>query len=202
MKIITYPGTGTNIIQTIMDEQGIDLEIITDLHTFHRLDDYAGLILLGGRDIVPSSYGERRTYSQEPDTQRDRVEWAMIRQAMSLHVPIFGICRGCQMIAIAHGGSLYQDIYRQNVTDHHPSTHQVEVGGKLAKYMPTKTVNSLHHQAIRNVPDGFKILAHTDGIVEAIYKPGVLGVQWHPELLFPTNPGWFGLFEWFLNGLS
>ena len=108
------------------------------------------------------------------------------------------------MVAVAHGGSLYQDIYKQGATRRHEQKHKIGVTGKIANYLPTDFVNSYHHQAVRTLPDGFKVLARSvnDHVIEAIWKPGVLGVQWHPELLFPTDPRWHGLFRWFAQGLQ
>jgi putative glutamine amidotransferase len=107
------------------------------------------------------------------------------------------------MITIAHGGSLYQDIYRQQATTAHLPAHRVTLSATLAKHCATDLVNSYHHQAARAVPPGFKVAARSsDGLIEGIYKPGVLGVQWHPEMLVKGDRRWSRLFEWFVNGLQ
>lgn len=200
-NVITFPGTGTDIIEEIFKKLHVNLEYIFSLKDLENSNP-DGLLLLGGRDINPAYYGERNRHSQTPDRERDQIEWYMIRQAMTKKIPIFGICRGCQMINVAFGGSLHQDIVKDRIVRRHVGPHLVNTYGKLDQIMPTDTVNSLHHQAIRTIPDGFKVWAQTgDHIIEAIYKPGVLGVQWHPELLYDHNKGWGDLFEWFVTGL-
>ena len=200
--VITYPGTGLETVYGIFEALNVNLEVITEMRELDRAR-YDGLLLLGGADISPAFYGEHKTYSREPDRARDQLEWAMIRRAMTAKYPILGICRGCQMINVAHGGSLYQDIERQGVALRHAGPHLIRAARPLVDYLPTDSVNSLHHQAVKTLPDRFKPAAHSeDGIIEAIYKPGVLGVQWHPELLFRHTPGWIALFRWFTNGLN
>jgi putative glutamine amidotransferase len=205
-NIVTYPGTGTHIIPTIL--RTIDPAL--KLHVVHSLSEldrtrFDAVLLLGGVDVSPQFYGEKSTYSQSPDRIRDAVEWAMVRRAMNRDLPIFGICRGHQMLAVAHGGSLYQDIHEEDATyrNHSGPNHElVSVDKRLDRYIPHHHVNSYHHQAVRRVPDGFKVMARAaDGIVEAIWRPGALGVQWHPELMAPNYPEWRGIFRWFVEGL-
>lgn len=200
-KIALCPGTETETAKSIMKRLGVRVEIATpkNVHTLK----YDGLLLLGGRDVNPWFYGESIKWAQRPDRDRDIIEWQLIRRAMTRQIPIFGICRGHQMITIAHGGSLYQDIQRDGVTFDHPDRHRITLSGNLAKHTASDTVNSYHHQAVRRTPDGFKVLAKsTDGVVEAIYKPGVLGVQWHPEMMYRTDSRWIELFLWFVDGLE
>lgn len=74
--------------------------------------------------------------------------------------------------------------------------------GKLGSILPRLEVNSYHHQAVAKVPHGFEVVAQApDGVIEAIYRPGALGIQWHAESLVEDEPAWLDLFEWFLNGL-
>lgn len=196
-----HPGTGTEIVTGIMHNIGIHVDIVRNANQI-KAADFDGLILLGGADISPWYYGEKTLYSENTDETRDYTEWLLIRQAMTRNIPIFGICRGHQMITIAHGGSLYQDM-RKQLTGDHATQHRVTLAGKLTRYAATDCVNSLHHQAIRRAPDGFKTLAKApDGVIEAIWKPGVLGVQWHPELMYRSDPRWERLFVWFANGLD
>jgi putative glutamine amidotransferase len=184
-----------------MKRLGVRVEIATPKN-IHSVK-YDGLLLLGGRDVNPWFYGESIKWAQRPDRDRDIIEWQLIRRAMTRQIPIFGICRGHQMITVAHGGSLYQDIHHDGVTFDHPDRHRVTLSGNLAKHTASDNVNSYHHQAVRRVPDGFKVLAKsTDGVVEAIYKPGVLGVQWHPEMMYKTDSRWIELFRWFVDGLE
>lgn len=201
-NIATHPGTGLDIVFQIADALHLNLEVINSLRDLNNCTPDA-LLLLGGSDISPMLYGELNTHSRNTDRDRDKIEWIMVKRAMEQGIPIMGICRGCQMIAAAFGGSLYQDIHKQGAARRHVGPHLVNTWGRLAEFMPTDTVNSHHHQAIRRLPIGFKAAARShDNIIEAIYRPGVLGVQWHPELLFPNNPGWIGLFEWFASGLN
>ena len=127
----------------------------------------------------------------------------MTQRALTANKPVFGICRGHQILAVAAGGSLWQDIFERKVTGKHPSGHAlVNVHSPLDKYLPMLTVNSYHHQAVRRVPAGFRIMAQsTDGIIESIWRPGALGVQFHPEMMFPNDHRWIGLFRWFVAGL-
>lgn len=201
-RVALHTGTGTQTVLGIMDRLGIHTEVVKSPRQLETVK-FDGLLLLGGSDIAPFYYGEKNKYSENPDDNRDFIEWHLIRQAMSKKLPIMGICRGHQMITIAHGGSLFQDIYRQNATHEHGTPHRVKYTGNLANYAASDIVNSLHHQAARTVPDGFKTLAKSpDGIIESIWKPGVLGVQWHPELMYSQDYRWGKLFEWFASGLQ
>jgi len=201
-NVLTHSGTGIEIVQTIAQTLGFNLTVITRPHQL-KGQKYDGVLLLGGTDINPFYYGEGLGHSQTPNSGRDYIEWLMVRNAMSNHKTVMGICRGCQMIAIAHGGSLYQDMIKQRQSHYHPSEHTIYPRGPLSDHIPSSTVNSYHHQSIRTVPDGFKTLAKSeDGIIESIWKPGILGVQWHPELMFPMDYRWISLFKWFVSGLK
>jgi putative glutamine amidotransferase len=201
--IATSPGTGLDIVSAICKALNMELQVLKTVDQV-KLCKPDGVMLLGGADIDPFYYGEGRGYAKKIDNRRDLVEWMLIRRAMTRQIPIMGICRGMQMIAVAHGAGLYQDMVAQKVTNNHPSSHEIGVTGKLADCIPTTKVNSYHHQAVRKAPDGFKVLARNtaDNIIEAIYKPGVLGVQWHPELMFPHDARWINLFRWFRDGLT
>jgi len=199
--VATFAGTGTNIVKTILGQFGVDL-IIIDRHTQLENLKFDGVILLGGTDIDTSIYGEENLYSSTPHTKRDIIELELIAMALEQHLPIMGICRGMQMLTAVFGGSLYQDIWWDGATDYHPRSHKVEFSGRLAGMVPVKHVNSLHHQAVKEVPAGFKVVARAhDGIVEGIWKPGILGVQFHPELMFAHDTRWINLFRWFIGGL-
>lgn len=102
------------------------------------------------------------------------------------------------------GGALWQDIQHDGLTDYHPAQHRLQdVRMSLRRHLPTFTVNSYHHQATKIVPAGFDVAARSsDGVIEAIYRPGALGVQWHPEMLWNSDPKWASLFKWFLAGLK
>jgi putative glutamine amidotransferase len=198
--IATYAGSGTEIVQDILHDLGARLQVI-DTFTEAQSAHFDGLILLGGCDIGPSLYGENVTFAHAPNKYRDRIEWFLVRHALSRGKPVFGICRGHQMLAVACGGSLWQDIHSERAkTKHRPKHKLVKVSKILGKHLPTTSVNSYHHQAIRHMPLGFKILARApDMVVEAIWSPGLLGVQWHPEFLYTDDPRWDRLFSWFVK---
>lgn len=156
-----------------------------------------GLLLSGGGDISPLYLGEQpRPGLGDCFPERDESELLLAQTAMQLLKPILGICRGIQVLAIAGGGRIYQDLHleaaqplghRQTAPRQHP-WHEVEmVESRLLELLgePRIRVNSLHHQAVSELPPGFLINARApDGIIEGIEKAGtsfVLGVQWHPE---------------------
>ncbi|MBI4042687.1 MAG: gamma-glutamyl-gamma-aminobutyrate hydrolase family protein [Deltaproteobacteria bacterium] len=160
-----------------------------------------GLILTGGADISPQQYGEeplKPEWSGQPE--RDAAELALIKEALDLKIPILGICRGCQLINVAFGGSLFQDIAAQcptNLCHRNPAIYDLNAHPvKLAPNNPLVEifegredllVNAVHHQAVDKLGKGLEAIARAeDGIVEAIWRPNprhplVLGVQWHPE---------------------
>ena len=167
-------------------------------------DDYAGwldgLVLHGGADVWPGSYGE--TPMQERwsgDRNRDQYEIALVRAFVAAGKPVFGICRGLQLINVAYGGTLYQDIGTQqpqalvhrDADTYDRNLHDValEPGSRLATLLqgePRRTINSVHHQAVKDLAPGFTVEARcpVDGMVEAIRHTGdawVAAVQWHPE---------------------
>ncbi len=203
--IITYPGTGLDVVKLICHHvlKDVKLEIVLSIKEIDAMKP-DGVLLLGGADISPRFYGEPKRYVGGTDARRDAVEWTMVRRAFGDGIPVMGICRGHQWLAVAGGGSLYQDVKAQKGAAHHVGRyHALEnVRHPLATHLPELHVNSLHHQAIRTMPGGFTVQATApDGVIEAIWRPGALGVQWHPELLFPYNHAWAALFEWFVSGL-
>jgi len=160
-----------------------------------------GLLLTGGNDIDPILFNEEpHTHLGEVSPSRDLFEIELARQMLAADRPILGICRGLQLLNVAVGGTLYQDLHQQNegsMLQHlqkSPSTHpshfvQLAKGSLLAEIAGSERiqVNSFHHQALKDVPSVFKVTGSTsDGIIEAVESVGenfVLGVQWHPELL-------------------
>lgn len=171
-----------------------------------------GLLLTGGQDITPQFYLEEP--SQEIGAYfppRDSYEIALVRAALDAGKPIFAICRGMQLVNVALGGSLYQDIsqvetkalqHLQRVDEQLGShTIDIEPTSELAKHHPNKKlVNSLHHQFIKKLAPSFKVTARTaDGMIEAVEGDNLpswyLGVQWHPELMFQTDPKSEQLFQ-------
>jgi putative glutamine amidotransferase len=181
-----------------------------------------GLMLTGGGDVAPPRYGEAAHPTVvEAEPGRDEFEIALIRAARSRHLPIFAICRGLQVLNVACGGTLVQDIPSQvtgasphslPVPQHMPYelAHEVWVDkdSLLARLLRERLVdesievNSRHHQAVKDVAPGFVASATApDGVIEAIEDPAerfCLGVQWHPENFFRTGE-FRALFEGFLE---
>ena len=165
------------------------------------LPDFLDAILLsGGGDIDPLLFGEDPLrQSGEISPLRDSFELPLCRLALEAGLPVFGICRGMQVMNIAAGGGIYQDIAAQTGSTLKHSqqaprphgTHSVmpEENSLLAALWGRKcvTVNSFHHQAVARLGEGFAAAAHSpDGIIEAIERQGgafALGVQWHPEAM-------------------
>ena len=193
----------------------------TDLN----LHDYAaaldGLVLQGGNDVAPECYGET---PMDPawagDVVRDRYEMELIDAFVKAGKPVFGVCRGLQLINVMFGGTLYQDIPTQRpgsikhreAGQYENHFHEVEIdpGSRLAQLYPGTsriTTNSIHHQAVKDLAPGFVVEARCphDGTVEAIRREGpgyVAAVQWHPEFHQPGHPQHFDdstLLQDFLN---
>ena len=185
-----------------------------------------GLLLTGGEDVSPATYGETpHPKLGEVDPQRDAFELALIGAARAKDLPIFGICRGIQILNVAFGGSLVQDIpsdvpggleHSLPVPQHeaYALAHEVwlEADSLLARLMRERLsdadsceVNSRHHQAVNRVATGFRVSATApDGVVEAIEDPTArfcLGVQWHPENFWRTGE-FRQLFEGFLEAAA
>lgn len=177
----------------------------TLLHTLYELLD--GLLLSGGEDVDPAYYGEPRHEKCGPvSPDRDEVELTLVRWAMDDGKPLLAICRGIQVLNVALGGSLYQDIraqvrradkhdwhpgYPRNRLSHTiivaPQTRLAHILGPLNSPCPLYWVNSLHHQAIKDVAPGLTVAARApDDVIEAVEAEGhpfAIGVQWHPEEL-------------------
>ncbi len=168
------------------------------------LDDYArwldALVLQGGSDLWPGSYGETPLEDRwSGDRVRDEYELALLRSFIRAGKPVLGVCRGLQLLNVAHGGTLYQDLatQRPDALVHRDAglydrnVHDVELvpGTRLSALYPglvSARVNSVHHQAIKDLAPGLVAEARCprDGLIEAVRRPGdgfVAAVQWHPE---------------------
>ena len=158
--------------------------------------EYDGLIICGGNDIDPAYYNEKMNGSVNIDAKRDMAEFALAKAFAEKKKPIFGICRGCQLLNVAFGGNLYQDI--SNASEHcsfsdYDLVHKVTVkkDSFLYKmYGVEFSVNSFHHQAIKETGNGFDVLATAYGttIEGIIHKElPIFGAQWHPERMCFAN---------------
>jgi putative glutamine amidotransferase len=176
------------------------------------LDGFDGLLLMGGSDVNPARFGETpRPETDAPDDQRDEVELALIHEAIERDVPIFGICRGLQILNVYHGGTLVQHLegvarHAPEKDDHSGPAHEVAFlpESKLARIAAAQTwpVNSRHHQAVLKLGANLEVAARDleDGTVEAIErhdKRFVVAVQWHPEDQTKKHPEQLRLFEGF-----
>ncbi len=172
---------------------------VTDEETLNAyLDQVDGLLLSGGDDVDPQCYGEDQIWQcGEIIPLRDQYELALTRLAMRRNLPVLGICRGVQLLNVALGGTLYQDLQSQRPDSicHGQkqksmyASHRVSVreGSRLYGIYQTEEmmVNSHHHQAVKGLGDGLVAASMaTDGVIEAIELPDhpfCIGVQWHPE---------------------
>ena len=149
-----------------------------------------GIIFTGGEDVNPALYGaEKEEACGRVSDHRDSFEVKLLRAAMERRLPIMGICRGIQILNTALGGTLYQDI-----PNHRGTKHLVAVYKNSVLHDCTGDVcltNSSHHQALKKVAPGFKVLARAaDGTIEAVTLEGYpffLGVQWHPEAFWVSE---------------
>lgn len=167
------------------------------LHHYARQLD--GLVLQGGADVCPQSYSETPTRPEwSGDRARDLYELELLHAFVEAGKPVLGICRGCQLLNVAFGGTLYQDI-SENVPDSIEHVHEdydahkhavrFPPGSSLGQMFannPRPIVNSIHHQAVKDLGRGMRVeaISDPDGVVEAIrYTKAkfVMGLQWHPE---------------------
>ena len=196
----------------------IPLELGSDAwrSAYERLD---GILFPGGVDVDPRHYGEERhPQLGRVDETLDEAELLLARWALADSRPVLAICRGIQLINVAAGGTLYQDLPSQvpGALCHscHPPeyprdshAHILAVGRqtRLSTILSQAEIwtNSRHHQAVKDVAPGFVVTAHTsDGVIEAIEQadaPFCVGVQWHPENLAATDPEMLAIFRAFVE---
>jgi putative glutamine amidotransferase len=185
------------------------------------LDSVSGLVLTGGEDVDPARYGESRHEKvRSVNAARDATEAALVEAAKARGMPVLAICRGIQILNVALGGTLVQDISTQCKTDiahdedgpRDSRSHEiiVEPGSLIATAIggASATVNSFHHQSVKDVADGMRVTARSpDGIVEGMESIDedwwVLAVQWHPEEMTNSPEPWDrGLFKAFARKLE
>ena len=185
---------------------------------FSRLD---GVFLTGGVDVDPRHYGEDKLpVCGTTDPDRDAVEIQLLQFALGRHLPVLAVCRGIQVLNVACGGTLYQDVAAQVPAalkhDYFPSpenpsrtylAHDITVrpGSRLGSILGEAVVpvNSMHHQAIKDLAPGLVPSAYApDGIIEGVEGANgqyLVAVQWHPEELADTQPGMGRLFRTFVD---
>lgn len=177
-------------------------------HARNLLDRIDGLLLSGGGDIDPTLFGDELRHPKTYDVHalRDEFEFELTRTAIERDMPLFCICRGIQVLNVVLGGTLYQDIadqvpdaliHRQQEHDIRSSepSHTVHLAeSSLAQQIygaASIETNSFHHQSIRDVSPDLRVTGtSTDGIIEAVERPGsgwLLGVQWHPEMMYRAH---------------
>lgn len=202
-------AVGDAYIKAVVKAGGTPI-VLPNLTTEDDIDRLAalidGLLVTGGGDIDPTLFNEEPQLGLgEITPERDTFEMLLIPKMLKADKPVLGICRGIQILAIATGGDMYQDVYSQ-ISDRTLLQHQqnaarghashfvtVKEGSHLNQIAGEKRfkVNSFHHQTVRNVGEGFQVTAtSSDGLVEAIESTQhrfVVGVQWHPEGLLENN---------------
>ncbi len=176
------------------------------LRVKHYVDSLDGLLLQGGADMSPQSYGETPINPiWAGDEVRDAYEIELFHEFVSQGKPVFGICRGHQVINVALGGTLYQDIATQcegpvchrDEDRYDKAFHEMRIlpGTWLSRLYPgveVARINTIHHQAVKALGEGLVVeaMSEPDGMVEAIRWEGhsfVVGVQWHPEFIDPAD---------------
>ncbi|MEG0912190.1 MAG: type 1 glutamine amidotransferase [Oscillospiraceae bacterium] len=230
-KTVGFVYLGKGLIRRYLQQKylnalkraGADVRVLRWTGDQSRVEEFVrdcdGFIFPGGDDINPALYGEKKqAWCGEVCDERDDFELKLLMCAAKSQKPILGVCRGAQLINAAFGGTLYQDIVHdtQNADIKHwdiknraKRVHTVSAtDGSLLKEIIGSgefKVNTMHHQAINRIADGFRAVAVApDGITEAIEKSGekfFLAVQWHPEFLAPRFADQFNIFQSFVDSL-
>jgi putative glutamine amidotransferase len=212
-RVVAGTG-GVPVMIPLLEDEG-------SLRALYDLTD--GLLIPGGVDLDPATYGESPLPTcGRLDPARDRVELQFARWAIAEGKPLFGLCRGLQIVNVALGGTLYQDIATQRgdaikhdyfptagfARDHVAHPVAVTAGSRLEALVGAASigVNSMHHQAVKDLAPGLVTTAVApDGVVEALESSGeqfVLGVQWHPESLTDRDPRMHRLLSGFVQAAA
>ncbi|KMT22524.1 gamma-glutamyl-gamma-aminobutyrate hydrolase family protein [Clostridium cylindrosporum] len=210
-------GVNDAYIQSVSRSSGLPIMLpVTDnLNVSQLIASIDGLILTGGKDVSPALYGEDSlSLLRETKPERDAFEMALLKEAIIQNKPILGVCRGMQLINIAFGGTMLQDVsYDESIkiqhfqqTDSIFPIHNIKVkeNSILHSILGSESrVNSIHHQAIKKLsPDFIATAWASDGVIEGIEKKGdefILGVQWHPEMMSETDANMKKLFDRFIE---
>ncbi len=189
------------------DIEWVDMYHISLDSALLLMDECSGLLVSGGPDVDPGRYGQANEINRcgKIDYRRDSLEFALIKKALDMKLPILGICRGEQILNVYMGGSLYVDIpsdYDTSIYHRCPGfdtcSHLIRIkpGSLLNKICNINSflVNTSHHQAVNKLAEGLEVIARDEeGLVEAIgwsdpeNHPFLLGVQWHPERMDTTT---------------
>jgi len=217
INMVKAPFTSRNLVEVIAKLGAVPV-VLPDVpgacgEDYVNLFD--GLIIPGGPDVDPTFFGEEPLWKVGgANYKRDVFEMELFRAFYKAGKPIFGICRGCQLINITMGGDVYQDLPSQDpqctirhsqAADGAYPTHHVKLlpGSALYDVLgETAYVNSRHHQAIRKVGQGLSVTAKApDGVVEGIETKDrqVVAVQWHPENMWQEHEEMYRLFESFVQ---
>ena len=168
------------------------------------------LILTGGQNVHPQFYGEKKTIeSDDYNLVRDEFELALLKEALRQDKPILAICRGVQLVNVAFGGTLHQEIEGHWQGLPFGTSHSIETveGSVVAQLFGKESqVNSVHRQSIKDLAPNFRVTAvdprdQTVEAIESIDEHRIIGLQWHPEFLVNEEDGNLELFEYLLNEL-
>ena len=207
VEVVSRLGALPVVLPDVADARGEDYVELFD-----------GLIIPGGPDVDPRLYGEQPVWALgRTNYKRDLFEMALVKAAYKAGKPVLGICRGCQLINIAFGGTVYQDLpsqcpsayiqHAQQALGGYP-VHEVRLtpGSALHQtFGDTAQINSRHHQAIREVGEGLVATAFApDGVIEGVEasQGDVVAVQWHPENMWPEHEEMKRFFADFLERVS
>ena len=189
---------GIPVVLPIIDDEALAGSLLA------KLD---GIVFSGGPDLDPAEYGEEVwNETVSVDAVRDRSDLLFARAALASGKPVLAICRGEQLMNVVLGGTLYQDIPTQvdTMIRHSGFDHRIGVEKGSVLYdlfgQDSLTVNSSHHQAVKDPAPGIRITAHApDGVVEAYEYENVLAVQFHPERMVQKDDSWLALFRHFID---
>ena len=218
-----YTKLQFNYVQSIIDSGGLPVLIPTasNIGLAHEyISAIDGLVLTGGEDVNPLVYGgQPRPELGDTDLKRDRFELALVAAAESVDLPVFGICRGLQIMNVFRNGTLYQDLVSEIGTTighapfHLPMEswhHSIEIsdGSRLHEIFGRTevVVNSFHHQAVSEVGNGLTVTARApDGVIEGMEDPDrafFLGVQFHAEAMPPLDTYYLKPFSALMDAVS
>ncbi|MGX7197511.1 gamma-glutamyl-gamma-aminobutyrate hydrolase family protein [Enterococcus olivae] len=211
---ISYTPNG--YVRGVQEAGGLPMVLPMDLPELaeeyvSRIDK---LILAGGQDVSPRYYKQTQTVQGSYLDKRDRFELALMDEALKQGKPVFAVCRGMQLMNVFFGGTLKQELHSftevvhmqdpipKDLPSHSLLTSDSSVLREI--YGKTGQVNSFHNQGIHQLAGGFQTSATcTDGLIEAIENPKerLLGVQWHPDFAFRSQPKEMAVFDYVVNAL-